>query len=392
MTTPRKPDPLAKYVVGSQPDPLAQYVAGGGYPQPGAVAGSMAHIGFGPASNWLPTGGGLGGSLLGGAIGAPFFPPLGAMAGSAIGGFAGGYGGDAGRRALVGQPQSAQGSSIEGGKQAVWGLLGEAPAAILGIGGRALRLAAARISPQMAERFPGLIENYLASRLGINPAGAAKAEAGRAAAAATERSILRRAGKAGVRVPNDPMAQALDQLSAEMGAQPVSAADQAGVAGFKDEFLAKRPNGMNPLQAKKMIQKADQATGAAKNARAAGNLVGAEQSTSAAANEAVGNSARKWLRENVPGWHDAAAKTRDAIGLARVLKRATNPAFMNRSVPVPVVPGFVSHYLWPQALRTPPVVSGLGMMATDPALQAALRQSPRLLGGLLMPPPPDTTR
>lgn len=359
-----------------------------GYPQPGAVAGSMARTALGPLTGMLPTAGGIPGAIGGGALGGAMFGPIGATVGALGGAFAGGYGGDAARRGLIGQPQSLGGSALEGGKQAAFAALGEVPGIAANMAGRGLRLAAARISPAMAEQFPQIIDKFLATRLPVSPVGAAEAVASRQSAGRAERVLLNRAGARGVQAnAATDFAPALDKLSAGMASQPVDAADQKALEAFKKEFIAKRPEPMKPLEVKKLVQKSDQMSSPVKKAVAAGMLPGAEQSTQGSAADAVGNAARKWLRENVRGWEDAAAKTRDAIGIARVLRRAANPA--QKAVPIPYLPPLLTHSAIPPFMRSQTNVGNLGLLMTDPWFQMAVRRSPQLLG-LLMQPPDST--
>lgn len=308
---------------------------------------------------------------------------------------AGGAVGEAGRELIQGEPLSlgriAGSAATQEAAQAAGGLLGKAVGAVGGpLMRRALRVkgltSATNLSPTALKRAA---ETALEHRIpvGTTPIrgrdllGSEKVMAAARTSGGRLKRILQQADAAGVQFSPDNLLQPMVELIRDLKrTHPNAVREVEKVRDYIDDFRASHPGPLTPSDVKRLKQGA---WSLAK--KAIGKFELPEVALKQRLDKALAKGAQKALRE-IPeqglGRQIAAqeAHTSRLLQLHPVVQRAEGATSGVTFSPFgPLRP---LGTMTPNMRLTRPMVSQLALGATNPAVQGALRQSPRLLDQL----------
>lgn len=318
----------------SEAEILAEIARGGGEVSPPDPLEPSVMEGLGTKvarySRALPAIGGAVGGLLGWGVGN--IP--GAVGGAAAGGAAGDALSMGIRKALgKGAPESlgAAGTELleQSALQVPMELGGRALAGAAKLGGRTLYDAALRPTGTLLQEFPDVVKTAIKNRLpvgdvlpGVGRKGSQIANQARQASGRQTAQLLGDAGKAGTRFSiRDVIETPIQALAKRIDDQPEVRADMAALGKFVRELLEDKAGAITPERLKAIKASAQAVSKPIYKAKARGEVVAADRSLAAQANEAVASGARTAL-ETIPGVAESEAQTKALIGAAKAIRQA----------------------------------------------------------------------
>lgn len=329
---------------------------------PGVTAPSRERV-----LSTLPSVGGFVGGLAGiiGGLG-PGSVPLG-IGGAAAGGAAG----EAAREALSGQEldpgRIATTGAVEGGLQAVGGLLAKGAGAVAG---PMMRRALGTGKAIMSE-FPDVAETALKRGIPVSAGGAAKAKALREGSAEALQSLLSETMASGKMLNTRAVTKHVRTL---LRSNVIPEREKSAIVTELVEFLGDKSARIDPLLLREVKQYYQNKAASAYRAARIGGMSEA-QAPRAAFAKALARGAREQL-ETIPGVARQEANTQSLIGVERAVRNAVTrpprPFELNRpgTYPLPLV-------------GSPHVLSRVALTMNSPMFKSLLRQSPRAAAALV---------